>query len=137
MLKAVLDTNIVVSAQLQEEGPSGQILALGLSGLFGIFVSQPLLEEYAEVLSRPKFGFATRETRKWMKAVRGAATVVHPRKTLSVTADPDDNKILECALEGRVDFIVTGKVRHFPKKFQDVRIIKPLAFLTILCSEPR
>ena len=137
MIKAVLDTNVVVSGQLNEEGPPGLILRLALSQFFRLFVSEPLLEEYSAVLARPEFGFDPKDVAKSMKAMRQVATLVNPRRTVSVTTDPDDNKTVECALEGKVDFIVTGNVRHFPTKFQGIRVIRPRPFLTILASEPR
>jgi uncharacterized protein len=137
MIKAVLDTNVVVSAQLNEEGPPGLILKLALSRFFRLFVSEPLLLEYMEVLAQPPLGFGPQHLTKWVRNIRRIATLVHPRRTLSVARDPGDDKILECALEVKADFIVTGNIRHFPNKFQGIRVVAPRLFLTILASEPR
>jgi uncharacterized protein len=68
--------------------------------------------------------------------MREAAILVAPRKRLDVTRDPDDNKVLECALEARADYVVTGNARDFPARFQDIRIISPRRFLTLLASAP-
>jgi len=51
--------------------------------------------------------------------------------------DANDNKFLECALEARADYVVTGNVRHFPSRFQDIRIVLPKQFLTTLAAEPQ
>jgi uncharacterized protein len=88
------------------------ILELGLSRAFRLFVSEPLLEEYFAVLCRPRFGFHTRDVLKLTKDIRRASTLVRPRRALSITPDPDDNKVLECALEAGTDFVVTGNLRH-------------------------
>ncbi len=71
-----------------------------------------------------------------MRLMRNAAILVVPRKRLKITSDPDDNKVLECALEARADFVVTGNTRDFPERFQDIRIIPPRLFMTILASIP-
>jgi uncharacterized protein len=68
--------------------------------------------------------------------MREAAILVAPRKRLDVTRDPDDNKVLECTLEARADYVVTGNARDFPPRFQDIRIISPRRFLTLLASAP-
>jgi predicted nucleic acid-binding protein len=68
--------------------------------------------------------------------MRNAAILVVPRKKLKITRDPDDNKVLECALEARADYIVTGNIRDFPERFQDIRVIPPRRFMTLLASGP-
>lgn len=136
MLKAVLDTNVVVSAHLNLEGPSRIILDLAFSRHFRCFVSEPLLQEYEEVLKRPRFGRNPRDIAKSMRLMRNAATLVIPRRRLKITGDPDDDKVLECALEARVNYVVTGNTRDFPHRFQDIRILPPQQFLTVLASHP-
>ena len=136
MLKAVLDTNVVLSAHLNLEGPSKVILDLVFARFFRCFVSNPLLEEYEEVLKRPRFGRDAREIARSLRLMRNAAIFVVPRKKLEITRDPDDNKVLECALEARVDYVVTGNIRDFPERFQDIRIIPPRRFMTLLASGP-
>ncbi|MBU1486882.1 putative toxin-antitoxin system toxin component, PIN family [bacterium] len=56
MLKAVFDTNIIVSAAIKKEGLPALLLSLFLEGKINLFISPPLLAEYEEVLKRPKFG---------------------------------------------------------------------------------
>lgn len=136
MLKAVLDTNVVLSAYLIDNGPSRVIFDLVFSGYFRCFVSKPLLEEYEEVLKRPRFGLDPRTVARSMRLMRSSAVLVVPRKGLKITGDPDDNKVLECALEARADYIVTGNTRDFPERFQDIRIISPRRFMTLLASSP-
>lgn len=136
MLKAVLDTNVILSAHLNSEGPSKIILDLLFARYFRCFVSTPLLEEYEEVLKRPRFECNQRDVAKSMRLIRRIAVLVFPTRVIEIASDPDDNKLLECALEGGADYVVTGNTRDFPDRFQDIRIIPPRRFLTLLASTP-
>lgn len=136
MIQAVLDTNVVVSAHLKEQGREALILELAIAGYFRWFVSEPLLEEYAEVLARPRFGFEPKGLARWMPEMRKRAVMVRPSKRVNAARDAGDNMVLECALEGRADYLVTGNVKHFPARYQDIRIVLPRQFMTILAAEP-
>lgn len=136
MLRAVLDTNVVISAHLSPEGQQALILGLALAVHFRCFVSDALLEEYEGVLRRERFGLNPRSVVQSIKIMRRTMTVVVPKKKLDVAIDPDDNKVMECALEARADYIVTGNIRHFPSRFQDIRIVLPRQFLTLLAAQP-
>jgi uncharacterized protein len=136
MIRAVLDTNVVVSAHLEERGPEALILSLAIGGFFRCFVSEELFREYQEVLIRPKFGFDKERTARSLKAVRKGMRIVRPSRRLDITRDRDDNMVLECALEARADYVVTGNLRHFPKQFQDIRVVAPKQFLTAVAAEP-
>lgn len=134
MIRAVLDTNVVVSAHLNAEGAPWLILDLAFAKFFRAYVSEELLREYEEVLLRPNFRVDPREVARSMRLLRSAFTLVLSKKKLHVTVDPEDNKVLECALEARADYIVTGNLRHFPSRFQDIRVVGVRPFLTILAS---
>jgi len=136
MLSAVLDTNVVVSAHLNSKGATGLILELAMLRHFRCFVSQPLLDEYNEVLQKGRIGLDPQKTGPSMRRFRTSAIMVSPRRRLQSTRDPDDDIVLECALEARADFVVTGNVRDFPSRFQDVRVITPRDFVTVLASSP-
>jgi putative PIN family toxin of toxin-antitoxin system len=136
MIKAVLDTNVVVSAHLSPEGPTALILDLAFSRFFRCVVSSDLLDEYEGVLWRRRFGLDPADVARCIRILRKRAILVTPRKKLSVTSDPDDDKVLECALEGKADYVVTGNTRHFPAQFRGIRIIPSRQFLIILASEP-
>jgi len=134
-VRAVLDTNVIVSALLKDGGREALLVDLAQSGSFKLVVSEALLEEYEEVLRRPGFGFNPTQITGSLRAIRDSATVVHPQKRLHVTRDPDDNKVLECALEAGAEYVVTGNTRDFPKEFQGTRIIPPRQFLIILAAQ--
>jgi putative PIN family toxin of toxin-antitoxin system len=136
MIRAVLDTNIIVSALLTPEGPTALILTLATSKKFRCCISESLLQEYRDVLGRPEFHLDQQRIARLMRSLERSAVVVVPRKILQIASDPDDDKVMECALEARADFVVTGNLRHFPTQFQDIRVIAPRQFLTILASLP-
>jgi len=136
MIRAVLDTNVVVSAHLEAEGREALILGLAIAGWFRSFASEALFAEYEGVLRRAKFKFDEKRVAHWLKEMRASMRLVKLKRKLQVTADPDDNLVLECALEARADYVVTGNLRHFPKQFQDIRVISPKQFLTVLAAEP-
>jgi putative PIN family toxin of toxin-antitoxin system len=98
---------------------------LALGRKFQLVVSEALLEEYEEVLQRPRFDLDPGKIRRSIQAIRKAALLVQPQNQVHITRDPDDNKVLECALEGGAEYIVTGNARHFPKVFQGIKIIPP------------
>ncbi|PYT42314.1 MAG: hypothetical protein DMG45_10075 [Acidobacteria bacterium] len=55
---------------------------------------------------------------------------------VTVARDPDDDRVMECALEAGADFIVTGNIRDFPAQFHGVRVLTPRDFLFVLGSSP-
>ncbi|MBZ5544621.1 MAG: putative toxin-antitoxin system toxin component, PIN family [Acidobacteriia bacterium] len=134
VVKAVLDTNVVVSAHLKGEGQEALILELALSGRVQLVVSEALLEEYVGVLHRPRFDLDPVKIERSIQAIRKAALLVQPHKRLHITRDPDDNKVLECALEAGAEYVVTGNTRHFLKLFQNVKVIPSRQFLEILAT---
>jgi len=72
-----------------------------------------------------------------MKDLRKIAMLVVPREKLVIARDPDDNQVMECAIEAEADFVVTGNVRDFPLQFHGVRVVTPRDFLVVLGSSPR
>jgi len=136
VIRAVLDTNIIVSAHLQEEGHAALILELAMGKRFRCFASAPLFAEYEEVLRRPKFGLDEKRVTRSIRELRRNVRVVRPTRKLKVTKDSDDNLVLECALAARADYVVTGNGRDFPKQFQNIRVIGPKQFLMVLAAEP-
>jgi putative PIN family toxin of toxin-antitoxin system len=135
MIRAVLDTNVVISAHLKTEGPQALILDLALSKYFRSFVCDALLQEYEGVLLRPRFGFLPRDVARSIRRIRKSMILVAPKKRLKVAYDPEDNKVVECALEARAEYVVTGNLRHFPLRYQDIRFVSPRDFLTFLAAK--
>ena len=138
MIKVVLDTNVVVSAYLVPTGKPAEILSLARKGKLHIFLSQEILDEVKQTLLSPKLRKIHKNTTEqislFVRAFSKVATVTPGTKLVDfIKDDPDDNKILACALEGRVDYIVSGD-HHLTdlKSFQSISIVNPHMFLQVM-----
>lgn len=131
MFKVVYDTNVVVSGLLSNRGIPALLLDLAFNGRVTLFLSPEIFEEYEHVLARPKFGIRAARRESVLRQLRSLSQWVEPRQSLAVAGDPDDNRFLECALAGKVEFLVTGNLRHFPKTLRDTRVMSPRQFFEI------
>jgi len=134
-LKVVVDTNVVVSAHLSDQGYPSFVIDLCLSSRLQWFVSRAILEEYAEVLRRRRFRIDRKLVDASLRLIRERAKTVKPRRVLTVCSDPDDNKFLECAMEIGADFLVTGNKRHFPVRLGQTRIVSPRELIEVITPE--
>jgi putative PIN family toxin of toxin-antitoxin system len=131
----VLDTNIIVSAHLNEQGLEAAVLLLVFAGKIKLCVTQPILDEYADVLHREKFHFDSHRIVLSLTKIRSISRKVRPRRLLSVCPDPNDNRFLECAEAARADFLITGNKRHFPKQWGATKVVNAREFLEIITPE--
>ncbi|MBW2040066.1 MAG: putative toxin-antitoxin system toxin component, PIN family [Deltaproteobacteria bacterium] len=126
MIKVVLDTNVLTSAILFGGKPR-RILELAFRGEIQVCVSEPILEELKGVLRRPRFDFSAEVVQTILAELIGLADFVYPSQRIEVVAeDPDDNRILECALEAWADYIITGDSHLLNlMSFKDILIVAP------------
>jgi putative PIN family toxin of toxin-antitoxin system len=130
---AVFDTNVVVSAALYAHRLPASLVSLAIAGQVRLFLSPPILEEYTEVLKRPKFQFDTRKVNRLLRDLARVATMVTPDRRISASPDESDNRFLECARASEADYLVTGNKRHFPfPAYEDTAIVSPAEFAQIL-----
>ncbi len=107
--RIVLDTSVLVSAVLFERGNEARILAYALKGRATLVSSLEILEEYREVLSRPKFKLVPMEILAAFQTVLSLCEIVlEIRKARAECRDPDDQKFLDCATTARANLLVTG-----------------------------
>lgn len=136
MIRVVLDTNIIVSAYLNEDGPPFRALKLALAGLVRLCASEAILAEYQELLLRKSYPLDKRRAVLLLKALRAASTIVTPVSGLPLKLrDLDDAMFLECAEAAKADFLVTGNTKHFPAKWKFTKRITPAAFLAAWYAE--
>lgn len=108
MRRVTADTNVLVSALIYRRGKPYQLLRMALEGEINLAISQPIIDETLEVLDR-KFGIPPEELPEYKAVLTEAARTVQPAVQLDVIReDPDDNRILECAVTAGSEFIVTG-----------------------------
>lgn len=133
MLRAVLDTNVIVSAALTPDGVPFKVHNGFLEGRWQLLASPEILAEYETVLRRPKFGLSSGAVSAALAGLRQAAILIVPAAPVSACSDPDDDKFLACCLAGAAGHLITGNLRHFPRgAYQGVRILSPAEFLALL-----
>jgi len=129
-VRVVADTNILVSALLFG-GPPEQVFLAGLRGEIQLLLSLPLLKEFEKVL-KEKFKLSIHLVREITEGVREVAEIVEVSSHIRAISYPDeDNRVLECAVDGKADFIVTGDTRHILplKEYGGIKILSPSEFL--------
>jgi putative PIN family toxin of toxin-antitoxin system len=134
----VLDANVYVSAIIRPEGPPGQVIERFLrDAAFEIVLSPAIVEETLRALTYAKVRKHVRGTidpRLWFEdLVLLAEFVAGDDEMSAASVDPDDDKYLVAALEGRATVVVTGDPDLLVlKEHQGVRIVNPRAFLGLL-----
>ena len=130
-MRVVFDTNILVSALLWH-GPPARCVELAQRGLVSPVTCNELLDEFAEVLLR-RFQLTIAEAEQARRSVASFSELVVITGQLRVVADdPDDDKVVECAIVGKADYIVTGD-RHLLAlgQYSGISIVKAAQFLNI------
>jgi putative PIN family toxin of toxin-antitoxin system len=129
-VRVVADTNILVSALLFG-GTSEQVFLAGLRGEIQLLTSLSLLKEFEKVL-KEKFKLNIHLVREIIQEVMDVAEIVEVSSHIKAISYPDeDNRVLECAVDGKANFIVTGDTRHILplKEYRGIKILSPSEFL--------
>lgn len=128
-MRVVFDTNILVSALVFPGGQGDAALRRIIDGTDELVMSKAILDELLEVLSR-KFARDAEELAHVAVFVSELALVVAPRRRLHVVQDDPDNRILECAIAGRAEAIVTGdKALLALKNFKNIPVVTLRSYL--------
>jgi len=132
MPRIVIDANVFVSVVLGGQ-ITGKICELLISGDLKLVYSRSLFDELKFVLSRKEFEFNQPQIDRILTFIETNGELVFPAEKVSVCRDPKDNPILECAVSGKADFIVTGdKDLLTLKSFRKIPIVTPRKFLEII-----
>jgi len=128
-MRVVLDTNILVSSALG--GALELILDKWSDDAFIVIVTTDILDEYFEVINRPKFRLKQETIDKIIRYIYQFAEIIVPTETVQVIkADPTDNKFLEAALFGEADYIVSGDSHLLElKTFRGIPILSAREFI--------
>lgn len=110
-LVALLDTNVWVSAFLKPNGPPGQVITAWADDEFSVVTSLLQLSEITDVLGRPRlirrFRYSQRDAEVFVRLIAARATVVQTSGELQICRDPDDDRIVEAAIGGQAQYLVT------------------------------
>ena len=139
MLRAVLDANVLVSALIRPKGPPGQIVVRLLRDrAFTLVTSVAILSEVRRSLAYPRVRkhliASDEDLDLWVASLALVGEPVEGSLRIAAVAeDPEDDKYIAAALEGRAQFIVTGDAHLLAlKTYEGVRIVTPRVFLGLL-----
>jgi len=113
MVRAVLDTNVIVSAGWSEEGNCARILGDALDDRILLICSESIFEEYQDVLCRPKFNFSPMKVEGILSAIHKHALFVEVIPSTIPFLDEGDRKFYDAAKSAGA-YLVTGNLRHYP-----------------------
>ena len=132
-MKIVLDTNVLISALLFGGNPR-EILQRVIRGEVVLCLSESIMSKLGGVLQRPKFGFSHTVVNQIVTELGSISELVLPtQKIQEIEADETDNRILECAVEARADYIISGDVHLLElEKFGSIQVVNPQQFLELL-----
>ncbi len=131
MIRAVLDTNVIISALLFS-GPPSNLVSAWQSDRLRPVVSSPVLDEYIRVLAYPKFKLANAEIRGLLEEelLPFVETLTVPPTVIPNVRDPDDAKFITCATTAGVRWLVSGDDDLLSvHQVQSVEILSVTAFL--------
>ena len=122
-MRVVFDSNILIAALLFPGGRADEAVSRILDGFDDLIISRPIINEVLSVLAS-KFSRDKEELSRVAVILGEMGEIVNPSRRLSVFRDDPDNRILECAAEGRAEAIVTGdKVMLALGKYEGIRLV--------------
>lgn len=132
MDRVVIDANIWVSAILYPTSVPDRVIGLAREGIIQSVLSEALIEQVLRTVRGPKLNFDPEREAQSEAEMRELSEIVAPSVRFSIiTAKESDNRVLECAVEGRVDVIVTGDRKHLLPlgSHEGIPIVAPAEFL--------
>lgn len=132
-MKVVLDTNVLVSSTLTERGNPFKILKKAESGDIELFISPGIIQELEDVLMRDKIPFEEKSVKEFVEKIISISSLVVPEESFEVIdKDPEDDKILECAVDSNAGYIISGDSHLLDlKNFRGIKILSPDKFLEV------
>lgn len=125
-MKVAVDTNFLISSTQWDYSSAHKLLIKLIQANAEIFVTKEIIEEFSEVLERD-FKYNSNEIQEIINTVMQFATIIDPKhKVQVVKEDPDDDKVIECAVESHSELIITYD-KHLLnlKQYNEIKILKP------------
>lgn len=132
---AVIDTNVLVSAMIKWQSVPGSVLEFALSGMIVPLLNTAIVDEYREVLARPKFGLTEDIIADIIASLEKSGFYVDAEETEIDLPDPKDRIFYEVVMEERKEenaYLVTGNIKHFPN---EPFIVTPRQMLDIILED--
>jgi putative PIN family toxin of toxin-antitoxin system len=132
-MKLVIDSNIFVSSFFWGGHPR-EVFERIINGLDELYITDEIIKEITSVMNSSKFNANSIEIKDYVKIIeKYSKKIVSNNIPKSISRDKDDDKILQCGLNGNVDYIVTGdKDLLVLKKYETIKILKPKDYLEIV-----
>jgi putative PIN family toxin of toxin-antitoxin system len=122
-MRVVFDSNIFISALLIPGSKAEKAIARIIDGTDSLVLSKAIIDEVLTVLAR-KFGSDREHISRTALYIADLGEIINPLIKLKIVKDDPDNRILECAIEGKAGLIVTGDKELLSLgEFQNVRIV--------------
>jgi putative PIN family toxin of toxin-antitoxin system len=132
MLKVVIDTNVFISAfYLPESRPANVVLMARRKTILNL-ISPQILKEVERIIEK-KLLWDNSKTEGAVRLIKNFSEEVHSQERLAIIVDDPGNRILECAVAGQADFIISGD-KHLLnlKNFQGINVVTPADFLVAI-----
>jgi putative PIN family toxin of toxin-antitoxin system len=130
--RVVIDTNVIVSG-LTFKGQPREVLDLAWKGEIEVYISPFILKELTGTLKKD-FGWSNEQIKDTIQRIKAKTISIRPKIKVSVVKEKDDdNRILECAIEGDVRYLISGDKKHLLplKEYQGIKILSPAQFLML------
>ena len=132
LIRIVLDTNILISA-IAYGGKPLQILSLVIENQIIATTSPILLAELREILSKKFLTLSSADLELALHQISEKFITINPKIALKIVKDDDDNRVLEAAVEGRCEYIITGDKELLELgTFKNIKIVTADQFLNTL-----
>ena len=139
MIKAVLDSGVLVSAFVTPKGISAELLHSARQDLFKIYLCEQIFEEIKRVLLtyphiREQYFYSNRQVAMFCQGLRDATNLVAKIPVIKVvTNDPNDDMVVACAIKAKAQYIVTRDDDMLViEKYKGIKIVTPEEFMEVL-----
>jgi len=132
-IKVVFDTNVIISAWFWE-GNESKLVESVEEGFIRGYTSKQLIEELCRTLRYPKFNLSQDEVKSIRSYYLLLFKIVRPKQSINIILeDPEDNRVLECALEAKAEYMVSGDHHLLDLgEFRGIKIVKAVELLKML-----
>ena len=136
MIRVVLDTSVVVSAVISPAGPNSRLFDFIIAKEIRPYLTDDVLEEYERVFYYERLKHLDKRRIGQLRGVLKRAGVrLKPPGRLKISAHEDDNRIYECAVAAKADYIVTENAKHFKQPYKTTQIVTARQLLRLLDAE--
>ena len=133
MIRVVIDTSVLVSAVISPTGPNAQLFDFIAAKEIRPYLTTAVVEEYYRVFEYEHLQhFDKRRIARLRGLLEDVAVRVKSRGLLKLSTHEDDNRIYECAVAAKADYIVTENTKHFRKPYKTTKIITARQLLKLL-----